>query len=479
MKPYFEAKGMTLYHGDALDVLRGMESESVQCCVTSPPYWGLRSYLETDHPDKPLEIGLEATLPQYLEKMTAIFREVRRVLRADGVLWLNLGDSYATGAGRVGSSPGGGKQGEEWTGFRGDHPHDPKRKPEAIPRGPMTQPNRMPQDSLKPKDLCGVPWRIAFALQADGWYLRSDVIWHKPNPLPESVTDRPTKSHEYLFMLAKSPRYYFDQVAIRERHGISAIVEAPDLVGHGLVGGKDFRLEKTPCEKADIIVTPTHLDGRLGALCIQFASTIFELAQPNDDVCLSSLDAEVWEQGLDNDDGLAVVGVPVIRIATALATRLSDGDISAKQFSKEIDRLCVALPDGNKLKEAWRLAVASAPMPVVNTDADRPIRVNHSGKISQVELVHDDTSNEQYTTQHTSSSTAGRNRRSVWTIPTQAFPSAHFATYPEALVRPCIQAGTSEYGCCNATVKKLRLRQDLSEEDRAKVYARLGARGIA
>src|SRR3974390_3801439 len=129
--------------------------------------------------------------------MVKVFREVRRVLRKDGTLWLNMGDSYATGAGAVGQCPGGGKQGGNWQGL-------------------MTSPNRMPQIGLKAKDLCGIPWRLAFALQADGWYLRSEIIWHKPNPMPESVTDRPTKAHEYVFLMSKSERYYYDAEAIKE-----------------------------------------------------------------------------------------------------------------------------------------------------------------------------------------------------------------------------------------------------------------------
>lgn len=167
--------------------------QSVHAVVTSPPYWGLRDYGSSS------QIGVEATPEAYVAQLIAVFRDVRRVLKADGTLWLNLGDSYATGAGAVGDCPGGGPQGEQW-----------KR------RGRMTSPNRMKLPGLKPKDLIGIPWRVAFALQADGWYLRSDIIWSKPNPMPESVTDRPTKSHEYLFLLSKSARYYYDAEAIAE-----------------------------------------------------------------------------------------------------------------------------------------------------------------------------------------------------------------------------------------------------------------------
>jgi DNA modification methylase len=148
--------------------------------------------------------------------MLEVFREVRRVMKDEGTLWLNLGDCYASGGGKVGDCPGGGEQGERWKGFRGDHLYDPKRNRKAIPVGPGTQPNRMPIPGLKPKDLVGIPWRVAFALQDDGWYLRSEIIWAKPNPMPESVTDRPTKSHEQIFLFAKSERYYYDAAAIME-----------------------------------------------------------------------------------------------------------------------------------------------------------------------------------------------------------------------------------------------------------------------
>ena len=192
MKPYYQDRQVTLYNCDARTI--PLPDASVQCCVTSPPYWGLRDYGTDD------QLGLEATPEEYVANMVEVFREVRRVLANDGTLWLNLGDCYATGAGKVGDCPGGGAQGEGWQD-RG---------------GSGTQPNRMPQEGLKPKDLVGIPWRVAFALQADGWWLRSDIIWHKPNPMPESVTDRPTKAHEYLFLLSKSASYFYDAEAIAE-----------------------------------------------------------------------------------------------------------------------------------------------------------------------------------------------------------------------------------------------------------------------
>ena len=204
---------MELHHGDALEVLRTLSAESVHCCVTSPPYWGLRDY------GVPGQIGLEPTVGEYVEKMVAVFREVRRVLRADGTCWLNLGDSYA---GSWGAQSRGGPPSEsstlKGTGHVGGGPKIKSLSAVQIaahPKG-QTHTGTIRDPGLKPKDLAGVPWRVAFALQDDGWWLRSDIIWHKPNPMPESVTDRPTKAHEYVFLLAKSPTYYFDAEAVRE-----------------------------------------------------------------------------------------------------------------------------------------------------------------------------------------------------------------------------------------------------------------------
>jgi DNA modification methylase len=188
--------GCKIIVGDALTELRKFPSQSINCCVTSPPYWQLRDYGIKG------QIGLEKTQDEYLETETAVFGEVRRVLRDDGTLWLNMGDTYATNPPRI-------------------------RRNEFDKDGSAVHNNgtgaKYMLGRLKDKDLAGVPWRIAFALQADGWYLRSDVIWHKPNPLPESVKDRPTKAHEYVFLLSKSPRYYYDTDAIREPHQAASL----------------------------------------------------------------------------------------------------------------------------------------------------------------------------------------------------------------------------------------------------------------
>lgn len=198
--------------GDCRAVLRSLPSESVQCCVTSPPYWGLRDYGHAN------QIGQEATPELFVQTMVEVFREVRRVLKADGTCWLNLGDSYF---GSWGNYSGGnrGKEGGQREIGKGSQVPNPAY--DGLEK--MRPPTSLKHPSLKPKDIVGIPWRVAFALQADGWYLRQDIIWAKPNPMPESVTDRCTKSHEYIFLLTKSERYYYNHEAIKERQAESSV----------------------------------------------------------------------------------------------------------------------------------------------------------------------------------------------------------------------------------------------------------------
>ena len=185
--------------GDCRETMRRWASQGVkaQMCVTSPPYFGLRSYLPDDSPDKPLEIGLEETPEQYVARMIEVFRCVRDVLTDDGTLWVNIGDSYAGGGGGNYSKGTRNNSGQNITNVR-------------------NRTDWLDSTGLKPKDLIGIPWMLAFALRADGWFLRQDIIWHKPNPMPESVRDRCTKAHEYVFLLSKSERYYYDNTAILE-----------------------------------------------------------------------------------------------------------------------------------------------------------------------------------------------------------------------------------------------------------------------
>jgi DNA modification methylase len=176
-----------IYEGDCLTFLKQMPDNFIDCCVTSPPYYGLRDYGVDG------QIGLDETPEQYVQKLVEVFREVRRVLKPEGTLWLNLGDSYAS------STKGSG---------------GPSSKQDSN-AGSRYNPRKF-NHGVKEKDLMGIPWMVAFALRVDGWYLRQDIIWHKRNPMPESVTDRCTKSHEYIFLLAKSQKYYYDYEAIQE-----------------------------------------------------------------------------------------------------------------------------------------------------------------------------------------------------------------------------------------------------------------------
>ncbi|KAA8702836.1 DNA-methyltransferase [Pseudomonas proteolytica] len=278
--------------GDCIESMRTLKDQSVNTCVTSPPYYGLRDYGMAD------QIGLEETPAEFVGRLVEVFREVRRVLRNDGTIWVNMGDSYANG-GRT---------------TRGVDEKLEARTMSVRPRDPT---------GIKPKDLMGIPWRLAFALQDDGWYLRQDIIWHKPNPMPESTRDRCTKSHEYLFLLSKSPRYYYDQDAIKEP------------VAH---------------------------------------SSIKRLAQ----------DIE-QQQGSDRVPGK------------------SNGPMKAVRSKRDSFKR-----DDSKREQA---------IPGQSLGTHRPDREESAYSLDT------------------------RNKRSVWTVPTQGFKGAHFATFPPDLIRPCILAG--------------------------------------
>ncbi|POR68321.1 DNA-methyltransferase [Pseudomonas syringae] len=202
--------------GDCIDMMRTLPDESVHTCVTSPPYYGLRDYGVDG------QIGLEETPAEFIARLVDVFREVRRVLRADGTIWVNMGDSYATG-GRGG--------GGSYMAERGDAAWKGKGSATGWRSAPA---------GFKHKDLMGMPWRLAFALQDDGWYLRQDIIWHKPNPMPESTRDRCTKAHEYLFLLSKSRRYHYDSDAIREPANLTGKGNANGYRGGAYVNGSTF-----------------------------------------------------------------------------------------------------------------------------------------------------------------------------------------------------------------------------------------------
>ena len=251
--------------GDCTAGLKTLGDQSVNTCVTSPPYFGLR-----DYKGGAAEIGCEASPEEFVRKMVEVFREVRRVLRDDGKLWLNLGDSYASNGCYINSW----LQKDHNKGKKHLHTnnHDRYEDRKAFRGG---------EYGIKAKDLMGVPWRVAFALQADGWYLRQDIVWHKPNPMPESVEDRCTKAHEYIFLLSKKPHYYYDHEAIKEparnwgtrdRSEMRDGTTDPKLKHHGLKG-KDW--EDNPMKNKRSVWT-VNAKGYKGAHFAVYPETLIE-----------------------------------------------------------------------------------------------------------------------------------------------------------------------------------------------------------
>lgn len=244
-----ELNGATLFEGDALSVLRRLPSGSVRCIVTSPPYWGLRDYGIDE------QIGLESSMTQFLNRLVTIFSEAKRVLTDDGTLWVNIGDGYTSGN----------------RGYRAPDKKNPARAMAVRPDTP---------EGLKPKDLIGIPWRLAFALQEDGWYLRSDIVWNKPNAMPESVKDRPTRSHEFIFMLTKSEKYYYDWEAVREEKDSGGFRNRRTVwnVNTKPFAGAHFATFPTelirPCilastKPGDYVLDPFFGSGTVGVVCQQ------------------------------------------------------------------------------------------------------------------------------------------------------------------------------------------------------------------
>lgn len=303
---------LQIINADCLAALRELPAESVHCCVTSPPYWGLRDYGVVG------QIGLEETPAAYVERMVEVMGEVHRVLRADGTLWLNLGDSYA------GSWGAQGHRETPATISRHSISNHPKR---------ASQTGKIRESGIKAKDLIGIPWRVAFALQVAGWYLREDIIWAKPNCMPESVTDRCTRSHEYLFHLSKSPRYFHDAEAIKE----PAIY---DVNGTGTAARKARQNPESKSQAED-------------------------------------------RPGPGRTNGIRAAG----------------------------------------FKDA-------AKMNGKHSDKQRGHSRRHDGF------------NDRWDNMEKAEQCSGmRNKRSVWTVAPANYPEAHFATYPPALIRPCILAG--------------------------------------
>ena len=398
-----------IHCGDCLDILPTLDAGSVQCVVTSPPYWGLRDYGVEG------QIGLEPTPDAYVETLVAVFREVRRVLRDDGTCWLNMGDSFVD------------------------------------------------------KQLQQIPARVALALQADGWYLRSDIIWAKGlsfcdtyagSVMPESCTDRPTSAYEHVFLLTKG-------------QWKTSVVKFSNLPGERVHFGQDLGLSAS-------YSLPT-------AFCIRHATAIFDGAQRDQDFALPPFYAEEWQQRQDQSDSIFVSGLPEKHRAAVWAARFLSAHATTKEFVEQIDRLSVALPNGCDLLVGRVVSGVSPGAPSVYCDGERSIAVHDSGKVGKFdfcrhELIISRPGGCSYyydaeavresgaeparqrndriagangeTVRHSPGgmmqASGTRNLRNVWAINPQPFREAHFATFPMALVEPCVKAGTSQKGQCAA-----------------------------
>lgn len=399
-----------ILHGDCRELMAAMPERSVHACVTSPPYWGLRDYGTpplswpafayaplsglpacVEIPAMECSLGLEPTLEAFIGHMVLVFREVRRVLRDDGSCWVNMGDSYA-------GSRCGGEQLGTLAGKQPTHSKTAKKNHQAFTsdqrnassgaKRAMTASRRRDDEpiprsdlkiqGLKPKDLVGQPWRLAFALQADGWWLRSDVIWDKPNPMPESTKDRPTKAHEYLFLLAKSERYYFDQDAIKEP--ASADTHARYARGRSQSHKWSDEADPMPGQRQQTIAKSfEHMRKPVGG----------------------------WANGPGTHTAIDHTTAAAER-GQLLEPRYPGNGVGwghgSEPKPRTKGRKLAEAGSGTKNNESFDAAMAVIP--------------------------------------------ESRNKRSVWRVVTEGFPEAHFATFPTALIRPCIQASTSEKGAC-------------------------------
>ena len=346
----------TIYNGDCLEVLKTLPNESINCCITSPPYWGLRDYGVEG------QLGLEKTPEEYVAKMVEVFREVKRVLIKDGTCWLNLGDSYYN------YRPGdGGLNKQTIAKNNQDLPAKTFRRSEK-------------QNGLKEKDLVGIPWRVAFALQTDGWYLRQDIIWHKPNPMPESVTDRCTKSHEYIFLLTKNSKYYFNNEAIKEKS--IAVVSNNKNNSSGKYGNINTEAKHRQGMSADRGNNITEIRHNL----------------PNQKLFVDYIRSAIKKDELAKNTG----------ISQSTVDHWYRYDKSGFSFP--------SIDDWKKVRE------------YVDNWSDEFHLIDVG--MCYVEYKSDSIVTNEF-----------RNKRSVWTVTTKPFRAAHFATFPEALIDPMIKAG--------------------------------------
>lgn len=457
---HYQDDWLTIHGGDCREVLRSLPDESVQMVCTSPPYWGLRDYGVTG------QLGLERTPDEYVAAMVDVFREVRRVLRRDGTLWLNLGDSYA------GSGKG------AW-----DRTDVQKEVYVPLPGGAEASIPKVPA-GLKPKDLVGIPWRVAFALQADGWVLRSEIVWSKPNPMPESVTDRPTKSHEQLFLFSKGKRIGpdptpWDDISDSDARWLAAVF---DTEGSIVIRREAPKGEDYGAHAAQVSVGNTSVALLEEVARIVGRGTILERGGQNAPMHYWQASGKVALGLLRRIYPFLVVKQRQARCAIALEEGKRYPGGHARIAPQEVERRERLWQAVKSLNHFGTPDLSGIPEPVFGRwtseryhyDADAiaepagaqnehdytgggygvtpPGQKPQSGsrrKSGNLEPVWDPASETRGAARFKHSipwEGATRNRRSVWTVATQPYPGAHFATFPEALVEPCILAGCPEGG---------------------------------
>lgn len=377
-----------ILQGNCINKLKTIADKTFHTCVTSPPYWGLRDY-GVDN-----QLGLEETPQEYVANLVEVFREVRRVLRDDGTMWLNLGDSYSSG-GRTTTTNQTVRGGKDY----------------GVTRPAVCK-------DIKPKDLVGIPWRVAFALQEDGWYLRQDIIWHKPNPMPESVKDRCTKSHEYIFLFSKSKNYYFDNEVIKEKgtQKKSGNVKPQK--------GVDQRFSET---KQGLFEAQQKIYEKVNKRSVWTMDSKYKDDEQERE----------HRQGMSKTRGDKLVVtrpklpsqenfVKYIKSKTNVNVLTDYTGIKKSTIEHwfRLDKTGFSYPS----RDDW-MKVST----LINDNSDEFNKINEM-------MTHEEYHYDEIVTSDT------RNKRSVWTVTTKPYKEAHFATYPPDLIEPCILAGCPEGG---------------------------------
>jgi site-specific DNA-methyltransferase (adenine-specific) len=371
-----------ILQGNCIETLQKLDDKSINTCITSPPYWGLRNYN-----DEEKQLGMEDTPEEFVDNLVKVFREVKRVLRDDGTVWLNLGDSYSSG-GRTTTTN---------QSLRGNKDYG------------VTRPK--PSKGIKPKDLIGIPWRVALALQQDGWYLRQDIIWHKPNPMPESVKDRCTKAHEYIFLLSKNVKYYFDNEAIKE-----------DLAE----SSKTRLTQKNIKNQKGSDRVPGKTNGKMKAVVSKKHGKY--KTQENE---------ATHRQGMHANRGDNLVEVRTKLPEQKYFVEFLKSKTKAKVLAENTD---IPL---TKIEHWFRADTAGFAYP--GRDDWCKVREyidDWSKEFNQIDegLTYYELKTDEVVVLNK------RNKRSVWTITTKPFKGAHFATFPKDLIEPCVLAGCPEGG---------------------------------